>query len=64
MNSILRPAVPLVDMQISAADGGDFYLDQNVVAAKAWNLDLADLRARRGFRLDDREHGFRHEPSL
>ena len=61
MNPVLRPAVPLVNVQISAADGSDFYLDQHIVPAKRRNLDFADLRARRGFRLDHREHRFLHE---
>ena len=61
MYAVLRPAVPLVDMQIGSADGGNFYLDQYVVPAKRWDFDLADLRARRGFRLDNRKHGLGHD---
>ena len=60
----LRPAVPLVNVQIGAADGGDFDLDQHVGPSKRRNLDFADLRARRGFRLHYREHGVRHEGHL
>ncbi len=61
MNPVLRPAVPLVNVQIGAADGRNFDFDQYIGPAKGWNLDLADFRARRGFRLHDREHGFLHE---
>src|SRR5258708_33926652 len=61
MNPLLRPTVPLVNMQIGAADGSNFYLNQYLVPAKRRDFNLADLRPRRGFRLDDPEHGFRHE---
>jgi len=60
MNPVLGPAVPLIDMQVRPADGCNFYLDQYIVPAKAWDFDLADLRSWRGFRLDHRQHRFRH----
>ena len=62
MNASLGPAVPFIDMEIGAADGGDFDLDEHFAAAESGNLNFADLRARRGFRLDHREHGSRHAP--
>ena len=64
MNPVLRPAVPLVNVQIGAADGRNLNLDQNVVASKRGNLDFLDLRARCGFCFYDRQHGVRHEPTL
>ena len=64
MNAVLRPPVPVVDVQIGAADGGDFYLDQNISAAECGNLDVANFRARGGLRLDDRQHGGWHEEYL
>src|SRR6266404_9792711 len=33
MNASLCPAVPLVNVKVSAADGGDFYLDQDIGAS-------------------------------
>src|SRR5208282_2002118 len=59
MNAPLRPAVPFIDVEIGAADGGDFDFDEDVGVAIAWNFDFADFRARRGFRLDHCEHGGR-----
>ncbi len=60
VDPVLRPAVPLINMKIGAADGRNFDLDQDIGPAKRRNLDLADFRSRRGFRLHDREHGFLH----
>jgi len=52
--------IPFVDVEIGAANGGDFDFDENIGAAVAGNVDFADFRARRGFRLDHGEHGFGH----
>src|ERR1700674_2907463 len=57
MNAPLGPAVPFIDMEIGAADGGDFDFDEDVVVSVAGNFYFADFRARRGFRLDHCEHG-------
>src|SRR6266446_9506028 len=59
MNASLCPAVPFINVEIGAADGGDFYLYQDVVASVAGNFDFANFRAWRGFRLDHGEHGGR-----
>ena len=64
MNAVLRPAVPVVDVQVGAADGRDLHLDQHVVAAEGGNLYFANLRSRRGLRLDHRQHCFCHECHL
>ena len=42
----------------------DFDLDEDVGASVAGNFDFADLRARRGFRLDHCEHGAGMEAPL
>ena len=60
MNASLGPAVPLVNVEVGAADGGDFDFDQDVRASERGDFDLADLRARRGFRLHHREHRIGH----
>src|SRR6266404_5397339 len=64
MNASLSPAVPFINVEIGAADGGDFYLYQDVVASVAGNLDFANFRAWRGFRLDHCEHGAGHGSPL
>ena len=46
MNAVLRPAVPVINVEIGAADGGDLHLDQHVGASEARNLDFANIRAR------------------
>ena len=61
MNAALRPLVPLINVQVGAADGGDLDLDQNVGRAELGNGNFADLGARRGLRLYDGKHGIRHE---
>jgi len=57
MNASLSPAVPFIDVEIGAADGCDFDLDEDFGASVAGNFDFANFRARRGFRLDHCEHG-------
>src|SRR5262252_8555664 len=52
MNAVLRPAVPLVDVQIRPTDGGDFDFNQHIGAAEFRNLYFADVRTRCSFRLD------------
>ncbi len=64
MNAVLRPTVPVIDMQVGAADGCDLYFNQNVVAPEAGDFDFPDLRARRSLRLYDGKHGGRHEGYL
>src|SRR5690348_9253825 len=59
-NTLLRPRVPLVDMQVGAANGSDFHLHENVVWTDLGKRNLAHLRSRRRLRLYDGLHGFRH----
>ena len=54
------PLVPVIYMEVSAADAGDFHLYQNVARAVARHFDFADLGAGFGFRLDYRHHGLLH----
>ncbi len=61
MNAALRPLVPLVNVQVGAADGGHLDLDQDVGAAELRLGNFADFRARRGLRLNNGKHGIRHE---
>ena len=61
MNAALRPLVPLVNVQVGAADGGHLDLDQHVGRAKLRFGNFADFRARCGLRLNDGKHGIRHE---
>src|SRR5580700_5116797 len=61
MDALLRPAVPVVDVQVGAADGRNLHLDQHIARAEGWNLYLADFRARSGLRLYDSEHCRWHE---
>ena len=64
MNAALRPLVPVVNVQVGAADGGDLDLDQDVGAAELRFGNFADLGARRGLRLYNGKHGIRHEDGL
>src|SRR5205823_7064288 len=52
MNALLRPSVPIVDMQIGSADGRDFHFHQNVAGPEAGNLDVANFSAGAAGRLD------------
>src|SRR4051812_2335964 len=54
------PLVPVIYMEVGAADAGDLHLHQNVTRAVARNGDFANLRARFGLRLDYRHHGLLH----
>src|SRR5882757_10398295 len=64
MNTVLRRAVPVVDVQVGAADRRNLDLNQNVGASKRGDLDLSNLRAGCGFCFYDRLHGVRHVPTL
>ena len=56
----MRPAVPLVDMQIGTADGRNFNFDQNVGAAEFRDLDLANFGPRSGMGFNYGLHGLLH----
>ena len=60
VNAALCPAIPLVYVQVGAADGRDLNLYQRVRAAEAGNFNFSNLRSRRGFRLHDGQHGVGH----
>src|SRR5260221_9357576 len=64
MDASLGPTVPFIDVEIGAADGCDFDFDEDFGASVGGNFDLANLRARRGFRLDHCEHGAGHGSPL
>ena len=57
MNAALRPLVPLIDVQVGAANGGDFDLHQHFVGAKCREGNFADFCAGSGLRLYDSKHG-------
>ena len=61
MNAALRPLVPLVNVQIGAADGGHLDLDQNIGGSKFRYGNFANFGARRGLRLNDGKHGIWHK---
>ena len=61
MNTALRPLVPLINVQVGAADGRHFHLDQHIGGPKLRLGYFADLRARGGPRLYNGKHGIRHE---
>jgi len=61
MNAFLRPSIPVINMQISSADGRDVHLNQDFVGAEGRNVYFANLRAGRGLRLDHRQHCCCHE---
>jgi hypothetical protein len=43
MNPVLGPAVPVINVQIGAANRSYLYFDQNVARPKGWNLNLANF---------------------
>ena len=61
MNAVLRPAVPVVDVQIGTANRGDLDLYQHIGTPKRGNFHFANFRPGRGFWLDHRQHGCGHE---
>src|SRR5262249_20820789 len=54
------PLVPIVDMQIGAADARDLHLHENIPRPETRDFDFADLGAGLGLRLDYRHHGLLH----
>ena len=60
LNGALRPVIPLVDMDIGAADCSFFDLDQYFIGAgyRYWNLFHPNTGA--GFALHQRAHGLAH----
>src|ERR1035441_6100749 len=61
MNAALRPLVPLVNVEVGAADGRHLDLDQYVGQAELRLGNFADFYARRRRGLNDGKHGIRHE---
>src|SRR5207253_2280627 len=61
MNALLRPSVPIVDMQIGPADGSDLHLHQHVVRPRAGDFDVANLSAGAAGGLDHGQHGCGHQ---
>ena len=61
MDAALCPAVPLVDVQVGAADGGYFDFHQDVGATVARNLDFPNIRTGCGLRFHHRQHGIGHQ---
>src|SRR5580704_1838856 len=64
VNASLRPAVPLIDMKIGAADGGDFDFDQDIGTSEGGDFDLADVGARSRLGFHYCQHGFKHQSYL
>src|SRR5215469_9950711 len=60
MDASLRPLVPFVDVQVGAADRGDFDFHQHVGGSEAWHHDIANFGTRRGRGLHHRQHRLRH----
>ncbi len=58
-NASLRPGIPVVDVQIGTADGGDLHLHKDIGGTDDGNWNLAELDPRFGLALD---HG-RHQTS-
>src|SRR5205085_10786854 len=61
MDAVLRPAIPVVNVQVGAADGGDLDLDQDVGAPEGGDLYFANICARSSLRLDYRQHRSSHD---
>ena len=57
-NGFLRPGIPIVDMQVGAADGGTQNLDENVVDAKFRYGHIFQPQAFGGFLFHQRLHRF------
>src|SRR4030095_16835049 len=64
MDAALGPAVPFINVQVGAADRRNFDFDEDVGTSEAWDFDLANVYARRGLGLDDRQHALRHSEIL
>src|SRR5262249_17801724 len=56
---LLRPRIPLVDMQVRAADAGAVDADEHVVDAAGGLGDIFEPEARFGFGFDESFHGRR-----
>src|SRR5205814_10724935 len=55
-NRSLRPRVPVVDVQVGAADPGLVHPDQDVVDPDLRNGDVLERESRHSLRLDERAH--------
>src|SRR5579864_3167243 len=64
MDAVLRPAVPVVYVQVGAADGRDLDLNQDVGASEGGDLYFANVGARSSLRLDHRQHCSSHDCHL
>ena len=59
MNAPLRPLIPVVDVQVSAAHAGGRHLYQHLARFRLRYRHFANLNARRSLRLYNRLHGAR-----
>src|ERR1700760_1515442 len=59
LDAVLRPLVPMEDVEVCAADGSSFDGDEHIVGAEGGDWDFAHLHAWRGGRLNQGTHGFR-----
>jgi len=65
LDGFLGPSIPVVDVNVGAADGGFFDLDEDIVHAGGGHGDLGEGEAGTGLELGDSAHGFgRHESDL
>ncbi len=60
MDPVLRPGVPVVNVQVGAANARDLYFDENIGGADLRDLDFAHLGSGFRLRLHDRQHGIGH----
>src|SRR6202034_4766510 len=64
VNTILGTAVPVIDVEIGAADGRHLHFDQHVATSEGRDLYFANIRSRCRFWLDHRQHCSSHNCHL
>ena len=55
-DSLLGPAIPIVDMDVGAADGGFNYFDEDIIHAGLWNGNFLEPESGFGFLLNQGLH--------
>ena len=60
----LRPVIPIIDVNVGAADRRLQHADENVITASFRNGNLLKPEARFGFRFYDCLHGLLHDSKL
>ena len=63
-NCLLRPRIPIINVHVSATDGGLQYPNEHIIALNFWDRNFLEPETGLGFRFYDGFHRFLHAMML